>query len=981
MGLRPPVERRPDRLRPQLHRRRADPAGQARHLLTGSAMRTLVLSAFSLALMASTSAFALDGGFEKTADGVVVTPASGPAKKVRLQVMNDRTIRVTASPTDSIDAPQSLMVIAQPKTSGFTVSEAAGKVVLKAGKATAEVTLKDGAVSFKDAAGKTVLAEQGRAAFKPVTIDGKSFYGISQRFNPSTDEGFYGLGQHQNGQMNYNGQDVELAQYNRDIAVPFVLSTRNYGVLWDNNSITRFGDPTPYALASRDLKITDASGKPGGFTAKYYVGGQLKLTRTEKDIDYQYLDDLPNWPAELQTADKKPVKGVTVVWEGYVEPKAGGVQKFKLYSSSYAKIWVDGQLKIDRWRQNWNPWFHNFTVPMKAGTKHKVRVEWDPNDGYLALLHNDPIPVAQQKSLTLTSEVAHTIDYYFVSGDNLDQVVSGYRELTGKAQALPRWSYGFWQSRQRYNTQDELVGVVKEYRKRQVPLDNIVLDWRYWKDDSWGSHEFDKTRFPDPKKMLKDVHDENAHFMISIWPKFYPTTKNYKELDAKEYMYRRNVEQGALDWVGPGYLNSFYDPYTQEARDIYWRQVKENLGGIGIDAWWMDSDEPDMHSNLDIPERTLRMGPTTKGPGAEFFNSYPLLHTQAVFDGEHQRDPNKRSYIFSRSGFGGIQRQGVALWSGDVVARWDDFRDQISAGVNLSMSGIPNWTTDIGGFSVEERYEKRDPKHWAEWQELTLRWFQFGAFSPLFRSHGEEPFREIWNLADEGTEVYNSLVWYDQLRYRLMPYTLTLAGETYHRDGSIMRGLVMDYPNDLKARNVDDEYLYGSAFLVAPVTEFKARSRSVYLPAGTTWYDFETGKAHAGGQSIKADAPLGRMPLFVKAGAIVPTTEVQQYVGEKPDLPITLVIYTGRDGKYELYEDDGLTMAYQRGAYSRIPISYDNATGRVVIGARSGKFDGMVDKRTFKVRFIGAGAKPADFAATADATVEYAGDAVVVTRK
>ena len=939
------------------------------------------LVAFAMALMVSTSAFAWDGGFEKTVDGVVVTPASGPAKKVRLQVMNDRTIRVTASPTDTIEAPQSLMVIATPKTSGFTVSEAGGKVVLNAGKATAEVALSTGAVSFKDATGKTVLAEQGRAAFKPHTIDGKSFYAVSQRFNPSTDEGFYGLGQHQNGQMNYNGQDVELAQYNRAIAIPFVLSTRNYGVLWDNNGISRFGDPTPYALASRDLKIFDASGKVGGFTARYYVKGELKFTRVEADIDYQYLDDLPKWPKEVSDAKGKPLKGSTVVWEGSVEANTSGVQKFKLYSSSYAKLFVDGKLQIDRWRQNWNPWFHNFTAPMKAGARHKVRVEWDPNDGYIALLHNNPIPAAEQKSLTLTSDVAHTIDYYFVSGDSLDQVVAGYRALTGKSQALPRWSYGFWQSRQRYETQDQLVDVVKEHRKRKLPLDNIVLDWRYWTDDSWGSHAFDKTRFPDPAKMLKDVHDQNAHFMISIWPKFYPTTENYKELDAKGFMYRRNVEQGALDWVGPGYLNSFYDPYTQEARDIYWRQVKDNLGGIGIDAWWMDSNEPDMHSNLDIPERTLRMGPTAKGPGAAFFNSYPLLHTQAVFDGEHAREPNKRSYIFSRSGFGGIQRQGVALWSGDIVARWDDFRDQISAGVNLSMSGVPNWTTDIGGFSVEDRYTKKDPKHWAEWQELNLRWFQFGAFSPLFRSHGEFPYREIWNLADEGTEVYRSLAWYNALRYRLMPYTLTLAGETYHRDGSIMRGLVMDFPNDLKARNVDDQYLYGSAFLVAPITQFKARSRSVYLPAGTIWYDFETGKTYAGGQAIQAAAPLGRMPLFVKAGAIVPTTEVQQYIGEKPDAPITLVIYPGRDGKYELYEDDGLTMAYQRGAYSRIPVTYDNASGRVVIGARSGRFDGMVEKRTFKVRFIRAGAKPADFDAASDATVEYSGEAVVVMRK
>ncbi|MCK5911819.1 MAG: glycoside hydrolase family 31 protein, partial [Caulobacter sp.] len=342
-------------------------------------------------------------------------------------------------------------------------------------------------------------------------------------------------------------------------------------------------------------------------------------------------------------------------------------------------------------------------------------------------------------------------------------------------------------------------------------------------------------------------------------------------------------------------------------------------------------------------------------------------------------DPNKRSFILSRSGFGGIQRHGVALWSGDVVARWDDFRDQISAGVNLSMSGVPNWTTDIGGFSVEDRYTNQDPKHLDEWRELNLRWFQFGAFSPLFRSHGEFPYREIYNLAPEGSEIYQSLAWYDALRYRLMPYTQTLAGETYHRDASIMRGLVMDFPDDLKARNVDDEYLYGSAFLVAPVTAFKARSREVYLPAGAAWYDFETGQRHAGGQTIKAQAPLARMPLFVKAGAIVPTTEVQQYVGEKPDAPITFVVYTGQDGRFELYEDDGLSMAYQRGAYSRIPVSYDEASGRLTIGARSGRYDGMVERRVFKVRFVGPGVKSVGFDA-ADATIDYAGALVTAMR-
>jgi alpha-D-xyloside xylohydrolase len=938
-----------------------------------------LLAGLTLTLLASTSALALDGAFEKTPDGVIVTPASGPAKKVRLQVMGERILHVTATPTDSLDTPPSLMVTARPG-GAFTVEEAGGKVVVKAGKASAEVSLANGQVSFRDATGKLVLAENGRRPFKPETIDGKTFYGVSQQFNPGTDEAFYGLGQHQNGQMNYNGQDVELAQYNRDIAVPFVLSTRNYGLLWENNGITRFGDPTPYDVASRDLKIFDAAGKPGGFTAKYYVKGELKLTRTEKDIDYRFLKDLPNWPAELTGPDKKPVKGATVVWEGSVEPSVSGVQKFKLYSSSYAKVYVDGKLTIDRWRQNWNPWFHNFTAPMKAGTRHKIRVEWDPNEGYIGLLHNNPMPAADQKSLTMTSDVAHAVDYYFVAGGDLDQVVGGYRELTGKAVALPRWAYGFWQSRQRYETQDQIVGVLKEYRDRKLPIDNVVMDWRYWKDDAWGSHKFDETRFADPKKMVDDIHGMNGHIMISIWPKFYPTTDHFKEFDAKGFMYKRNIEQGALDWVGPGYLNSFYDPYSKEARDIYWRQVKDSLKGFGIDAWWMDSDEPDMHSNLDIPERTLRMGPTAIGPGAEFYNSYPLIHTQGVFEGERALNPDKRSFILSRSGFGGIQRNGVALWSGDVVARWDDLKDQISAGVNLSMSGVPNWTTDIGGFSVEDRYTNKDPAHWAEWQELNLRWFQFGAFSPLFRSHGEFPYREIYNLADEGTDIYKALAWYDELRYRLMPYTYTLAADTYQRDGVMMRGLVMDFPADKTARDVNDEYLFGKAFLVAPVTQFKARSRSVYLPAGASWYDFESGKAFKGGQTVKADAPLSRMPLFVKAGSIVPTTVVQQYVGEQPDAPLTVVVYTGADGTFELYEDDGLSNGYARGAWSRIPMSYDNASGRLTIGARSGSFKGMVENRTIKVRFIGAGAKPVDFDAV-DETVAYSGQPVVVTRK
>ncbi|HET9865231.1 MAG TPA: TIM-barrel domain-containing protein, partial [Steroidobacteraceae bacterium] len=842
----------------------------------------------------------------------------------------------------------------------------------------AHVSLRNGAVRFTDPAGKALLEEVPSRVFTG---------GVSQRFNPGTDEAFYGLGQHQNAQMNLNGEDVELAQHNMDIGVPFVVSSRNYGLLWDNDSITRFGNPKPYGLASRDLKIRDATGKEGGFTARYSIDGTLKLERVERDINYQYIRDRFDWPKELLTG-KEPPKGAppnilpnqTVTWEGTVESPHAGTHKFQLYGSSYFKVYADDKLMLDRWRQNWNAWYHNFEVPMEAGKPVKIRIEWIPNDGYIALLHNDPLPDAERHSLTFTSEVGNGIDYYFVAGGSQDEVIAGYRALTGKAVLLPKWAYGFWQSRQRYTNQAELLGVVAEYRRRRIPLDNIVLDWFYWKEDSWGSHEFDKSRFPDPKGMIDKVHAQNAHFMISVWPKFYPSTANYQELDAAGFMYRKNVEDGFLDWVGKGYTSAFYDPYSKPARDMYWRQVNEKLGVLGVDAWWMDATEPDPHSNLDIDSIKERIGPTALGPAANYFNTYALVHSGGVYEGARAARPDKRVFILTRSGTAGIQRNAAAVWSGDIASRWDDLYNQISAGVSIGYSGLPNWTFDIGGFSNEARYSSNPkPEDLAEWRELNLRWFQFGAFAPLFRSHGEFPLREIYNLAPPGSEVYDSLVWYDRLRYRLLPYTYTVAADTFHRDGTIMRGLSMDFLDDLAARDVRDEYLFGKAFLVAPVHEYQARSRPVYLPAGASWYDFHTGRRVDGGQTVQAEAPLNRMPLYVRGGSIVPVGPEIQYSAQKPGGDITLLVFTGADGSFDLYEDDGVSYGYEEGEFSRIPLRYDAARGTLTIGARSGSFPGMPEERTFKVRWIKDGGKaPSDLDAKADATVSYKGAAVEV---
>jgi alpha-D-xyloside xylohydrolase len=867
---------------------------------------------------------------------------------------------VTESHARTIDAPQSLMVTARPG-GAFTVAQRAGHVQLTTRRLVADIALADGRVAISDAAGRPLVAESGSGGFSPASPLGKPFLAILQQFNRGTDEGFYGLGQHQNGQMNYLGEDVELAQHNMDVAIPFVVSTRNYGLLWDNNSITRFGNPEPEGLVGiDDMEVTGEHGAPG-FTARYWVGGKLALTRQEPVIDYQYIRDQAKWPVEA-----KPAAGAQgaaaeqrVVWTGTIHPTETGPHKFQLYASSYFKLFVDGKPALDRWRQNWNPWYHNVEVSLTAGKPADIRVEWVPNGGYMAFFYKHSQAPADRNSLSFASEAGRAIDYYVVAGDNMDGVIAGYRALTGKAVMLPRWAYGFWQSRQRYETQAQLVDVVEQYRRRGLPLDTIVQDWFYWPEAEWGSHKFDRARYPDPQGMIDRIHSLDAHFMISVWPKFYPTTDNYKELAARGHVYPGNLKMGNKDWVGPGYLNTDYDPYSPEARQIYWRQMRDRLAMLGVDAWWMDATEPDIHSNLSIEERKAVMTPTALGPGAAFFNSFPLVHAEGVALGWRGFKPDVRSFILTRSAFGGLQRAGAAVWSGDVAARWEDLRNQISAGVNFSMSGIPNWTHDIGGFAVEDRYSKQDPAALEEWRELNLRWFQFGAFSPLFRSHGEFPHREIYEIAPAGSPIFRSMEYYDRLRYRLLPYIYTLAADTWFADGTIMRGLVMDFPADRAVRDIDDEYLFGHALLVAPVTAFKARTRPVYLPAGAGWYDFYSGRAFVGGQRIEADAPYERIPLFVRAGTILPIGPSLHYAAEKPADPIMLNVYTGADGNFSLYEDDGTSLGYQRGAFSRIPISWDERAHALTIGARQGAFPAMLRTRTFRIRWITPG-RPLD---------------------
>ncbi len=927
--------------------------------------------------------------FERTAEGVAVTPAGGPASRVELSVHGDGIIHVVATPKDAATPRTPSLMVANPPAAGrFEVVEAKGQVSVRTAKTTAEVSLATGQVSFLDPNGRPLLSETGPMASRPTQADGKPFVSVSQQFNRGTDEGLYGLGQHQNAQMDYNGEDVELAQHNMDIGVPFVVSTRGYGLLWDNNSITRFGNPRPYAPVGQGMVVT--SGGEPGWRAEYFLDGKPVVTRQEATINYQFIKDQANWPEAAKTKTVAATGGQntagnavqkqTVVWTGDVMPTATGTHKFQLYASSYYKVYADGRLVLDRWRQNWNPWYANFELPMTKGKPVAIRIEWEPNAGYMAFFHNDPLPDPDRHSVWFTSEVAQAKDYWFIPGGSIDAAIAGYRQVTGKSEMMPKWVYGFWQSRQRYDTADELTGVVKRYRQLNIPLDNIVLDWRYWRDPEWGSHRFDPARFPDPAGMIDKVHDDHANLMISVWPKFYPTTDTYKELAAAGVVYQGNLRQGNKDWVGPGFPSTVYDPYAAKGRQIFWKQIENRLGRLGVDAWWADASEPDMHSNVSIPERIDAMGPTAMGPAAEFFNSYPLMNARSFYDGWTSFKPTVRPFLLTRSGFAGLQRYGAAIWSGDVASRWYDLHAQISAGVNASMSGLANWTHDIGGFALEDRYSTKTPKpaDLDEWRELNLRWFQFGAFSPLFRSHGEYPYREIYEISPAGSPMRAAMIRYDELRYRLMPYIYTLGADTYMKDGSIMRALAADFPQDRAARKVEDQYLFGDALLVAPVTAYKARERQVYFPGTGTWYDFDTGEAHRGGSSATVSAPIERMPLFVRAGAIVPTGPVTQYVDERRDAPLTVVVYTGANGSFSLYEDDGRSTAYKQGAFSRIPIRYDERTRTVSFGAREGAgWDGMPATRKLRVKWIGAGGhlgRPDEY----DAEVSYAGQAIDV---
>ena len=979
---------------------------------------------------------------------VTIRPDEGQAKVIRLEVMNNNIIRVRATPKEALpEKPASLMIVPQvaPAKGSYAVSEEGDNVVVKAENVKAVVSKATGEVTFYDAEGKVLLkeAKDGKQFWDftvperelgmktGVTVPEEAKHGLTwqMKFDSPEDEAFYGLGQHQSEEFNMKGKNEDLFQYNTKVSIPFVLSNKKYGILWDSYSYCRFGNPNDYLQLNRAFRLYDKQGNKGHLTGTYIDRTGRKLVRDEDSIYYEYgtpakseialkTDNggIKNFPKGFQLA------GANVLYEGFIEPKCcdGGrcdckgncqckglkeLYQFILYYSGYIKVYIDGKEVVpERWRTSWNPNAYKFEVTMEKKKRVQLRIEWQPDGGeaYCGLRVAEPRSDEERGKLSVWSEMAKDMDYYFIAGENLDQVISGYRTLTGKASLYPKWVLGFWQSRERYKTQDEIEGTLAEFRKRHIPIDNIVQDWNYWPEDQWGSHQFEASRYPNPQQMLDNVHQMHGRFMISVWPKFYCNTDNYKELDAKGWMYIQSPTDDIHDWVGPGYTNGFYDAYDAGARKMFWRQMDENLytglsgqpGKSGsqsyVDAWWMDASEPNVRDCTPMWYRKALSGPTALGTSTEYFNAYSTVNADAIYNGQRSVWKGKanepRVFLLTRSGFAGEQRFSTATWSGDIGTRWEDMRAQMTAGLNYSISGIPFWGMDQGGFCVENRYvaaqqlfdrtgqENEDLK---EWRELQTRWNQFGTFIPLFRSHGQWPLREIWNIAPESHPAYQSFVYYDKLRYRLMPYLYSMAGWAHFKDYTLMRPLVMDFNGDKEVENIGNQWMFGPALMACPVGYYKARNRSVYFPEQCGWYNLYTNEYVKGGQRLVVDAPYEQIPVFVREGAIIPFGPEMEWSDEKPAELINLYIYAGQDGTFQLYEDEGTNYNYEKGKYATIDITYDDASKTVSFGARKGQFPGMLKNRRFNVVLITKDApKPLNLENPEGVMVNYNGKAV-----
>jgi alpha-D-xyloside xylohydrolase len=720
---------------------------------------------------------------------------------LKIKICKEDIIEVKYTSLNTLETKNSLVIVNDWKAAvKFEVTEKSGEIIISTNRLKVKVNKSTNSIRYTDLNDAVILAEDENAGKQvlPATIADINTNNCSTLFNSPADEALFGLGCHPEDSlaMNYKGRNQDLAIKYMTGAIPVLLSTKGYGLLWDN------------------------------YSASNFYGGESNNTK------YKYV-----------------------------------------------------------------------------------------------------------------SESGTMVDYYFFYGPEFDNIISLYRYATGKTPMFPKWSFGLFQSQDRYKSQVEVLAVKDSYRNNHIPVDCIVQDWFYWEPDLIGSHVMYPARYPNPKAMVDELHKANIHGMISIWPVLAKGSRDFDEL-------KKAGAMSEIDWDNftTHTYDNYYDAHSETGRNIYWRQAKDSLiGRYGWDAWWVDQCEPDNGARLDL----RRKATFATGRGIDYFNTFSLMHTTGLYKNWRSDIPGKRAFFLVRQAFAGQQRNSATLWSSDITCTFHSFKDQVPQGINACASGIPYWTSDIGGYHLG--WNSPD---WAAPanRELFTRWFQFGTFSPIFRIHGKGERALFSNNWDAATKAI--LLKFDNLRYRLMPYIYSLTWKVNNEGYTIMRALAFDFRTDENIKNIPDQYMFGPAFLVNPVTEQlysaateKAKSRKLYLPK-SLWYDFWTGKSLNGGQTIDASAPIEILPLYVKAGSIIPMGPFLQYATEKAADPIELRIYTGADGQFTIYEDENDNYNYEKGEYATIVFSWDNAKKMLSIADRKGEFSGLLKERTFSIVLV-----------------------------
>lgn len=891
-----------------------------------------------------------------------------PTNKGQLQIVvcKDNIMQVKYSITGTFDTKKNLFLEdnAFSKTM-YNVTENVQEIIISTKKLKAKITKKTAAVSFFDENDKPILKEtsDGGKTIQSTSFEGIQTYSVSQKYESQTIEAIYGLGQHQDRLLNLKGHDLDLYQHNTEVYIPFFMSTNGYGLLWNNLSHTKFGDPDEIIPIPANM-LYDQTEKEGGLTVEMFS-------------DNAFKEKISNEVTTISTIGvKKDNPAKSVKYLGYLSAEKTGEYAFYSYSDGTFRLKVNDTIVLNNWAPYANARDMGL-IHLEKDKKYKIEVEWERynENNSFELKWREP---HDESVISLWSADGNGINYFVIAGKSMDTLISGYRTLTGKATLLPKWALGFWQCKERYKTQAEVLNVVREFRKREIPLDIIVQDWQYWKIDEWGSATFEPSRYPNPTAMIDTLHkDLNTKLMVSVWGKFYRNSDNFRELNKAGFLYPNPLKENTVDFLK--YNFSYYDAFNPEARKMYWKQLNEKLYCKGVDAWWMDASEPEMPDHEPTPENMAHfMNPTFEGRGSANLNAYPLEHTKAVFEGQMEENPDQRVTILTRSAFAGQQKYSTIVWSGDIAGEWNNLKASIPAGLSFSMSGMPYWTTDTGGFWVKYKGGNKNP----DYRELFTRWYQFSTFCPVFRVHGADTEREIWFFGDVTSPAYQTQLKFNKLRYRLLPYIYTLNGMVNYQDYTMMRGLAMDFPKDNKVFDIKDQYMFGPSILVCPVTDAGATKREVYLPKDTKWIDFWTGKSFKGGQTISAPAPLNQLPLFIKAGSIVPFGPNLQYALEKNADPIELRVYTGADGTFSLYEDENTNNNYLKGKSSTIKFDWNEAAATLTINDRKGTFEGMLKERTFNIVFVNEKQGNGSLESTTiDKTLNYTGKAITIKKQ